>query len=211
MPPPLPAGPGARLSTLLPPMATPTQRPRCSAPARTRPSRAAPGKGALRRAAPHGQPPQPQPRCPQGDGRARSTTDGEERRVIRRVCGRGGAGARPLRSPSPPHAGMGLRSFRARRQHALATASLAATAPLVVRFGTVHLQSTTRPICRCHRHLRARVLLCRSSTHSERETNTLRGHVHVPHDALRTHRPTHSAGTPDLTRGVAGQTSHGGE
>jgi hypothetical protein len=46
--PPSPAGSGRRCTTL-PPTATPTQRPRCSAPARTRPSRTAAGNAVPRR------------------------------------------------------------------------------------------------------------------------------------------------------------------
>ena len=58
----------------------------------------------------------------------------------------------------------------------------------------VHLQSATRPTGRCRRHTRARVLPCRSGTHSEGGPARFVVTRTLPHDALRMRLPAHSAG-----------------
>jgi hypothetical protein len=72
----------------------------------------------------------------------------------------------------------------------------------------VHLQSTTRPIGRCRRHTRARVLLCRSGTHSEGgPTHFVSRARYLTMHCECAFPPTQ----PDLTRGVSGPTSPGGD
>jgi hypothetical protein len=141
--PPPPAG-GRRCSSL-PSTAAPTQRPRCSAPAR--PSRAHTGN-----AVPHRITPirfRPTAAGVLQDGRARSTKAREERRVR----GGGGAGAH----------------FRALFHHIFATASRAATALLLVR------SCTRASTCRARRARPAaavgtlvRVGCCAASTRTAR-------------------------------------------
>ncbi len=60
-------------------------------------------------------------------------------------------------------------AFRALVHHIFATASHAATCTVAraLVHPRVHLPSAMRPIGRCCRHIRARVLLCRFGTHSE--------------------------------------------
>jgi hypothetical protein len=92
---PLPAG-SARRCTMLPAMAAPPQRPRCSAPARTYPSRT--NTGTLRRAAPRRTADCHQPQCAQGDGRASRTL---HERNVRVGGGAGALKAAPLAAASP--------------------------------------------------------------------------------------------------------------
>jgi hypothetical protein len=96
-------------------------------------------------------------------------------------------------------------------RHIFATASHAATAPLLMRsflHPRVHLQSAMRPIDRCCRHILSRVLLCRSGTRNEGGPTRFV----VTRTELRMHCECAFPPTqPDLTRGVSGPTSPGGD
>jgi hypothetical protein len=164
---PVPPSPAAtRRCTWLPTTATPTQWPRCSAPARTRPSRTA--SGTLCRAARHG--PTATGRHAAGvlqvDGRATRTRVWAEWRVR----GGGGAGARPFVHSST--------TFSQRhctpRPHRCSCA-LASTRPSAER------DAPDRPLLSAHSCACAAVPL----RHAQRGlTNTFRGHAHGTNDAL---------------------------
>ena len=172
------------------------QRRRNGRAARLRRGRVRQGQQRVRRAAPpapHGPTAASRSRGgPQGDGAAMRTRQCEERRVR----GGGGAGARPLRSPSPPP----------RRQ--------AGSGYVVLHRWSCAL-APARPCVECHAPdlplLWGHWCACADVPlrHAQpAETNTFRGHAHGTKDALRMHLPAH---LPDLTGGVAGQTSDGGD
>ncbi len=198
--PPLPAG--SRRCTMLPSMAAPPQRPRCSVPARTRPSRT--GKGTLRRATPHGRPPQPQPRCRQGNSGSIRTTSvlGIVARTRRRWSRRAAAPL-AIASPTPAWGGAHFRALNYTRSPRHRTKQphrwLSALAP--ARPSGQHdvpnlLQSSASP-CAC-----AAVPL----RHAQRGGPT---RFVVMHTLLTLH--CECITQPNLTRGVAGQTCQGGE
>ena len=92
------------------------------------------------------------------------------------------------RQSPPPKPAWGRAHFRALMEHALATASHRTSRPHYYSCALgprVRLQISTRPIGRCRRHTRARVLLCRSGTHGEGRPTRLVVTRTLPHDALR--------------------------
>ncbi len=178
--PPLPAG--SRRCSMLPSIAAPPQRPRCSAPARTRPSRE--GYASPRHAA--------RPTATAAAAVPAGRQQGNLHNVRPGNSGAYAAAVEQARGRSArhrlPHAGMGRRSLSCTQLHALATASHKATAPLVVR------SCTRASICTARRAQFAAVVgvsvcvcCCAAPARTARGANTFRGHAHAPHVALRMH------------------------
>jgi hypothetical protein len=183
-PPPPPAGRRRRCTTP-PKKATPTQRPRCSAPARTRPSRTKTGTPC--RAAPH---------RPTATGRQPPVSRRRTAEEVAQANGHSGAYA----------AAVAQARGRAAR-HRLPHAGMAAALTFVHSFGTFSRRHRTprRQRCSCalasarpsaERDAPDRPLLSAHSCacaavplrHAQRgRTNTFRCHAHGTQDALRMH------------------------
>jgi hypothetical protein len=184
VPPPMPPSPaGRRPCTALPNTATPTQRPRCSAPARTRPSRTATGNAVPRRT---GRPPpaaMPPVSC-------RRTAEERAQRY-----GKSDAYAAAVAQAHTfgPSFGTFSRRHRAPRPHYRPR---------------VHLQSTrARPAAAVGTFIR--VCCCAAparKTRADQHVSWSRARYLTMHGECA-FPPTQR----ELTRGVAGPTSHGGD